>query len=464
MVDSVARLAALAVPSRQSLTRGVALGLAALLVASAARAQGQAPSLIRDTEVENTIRAYGAPLFNAAGLSPESVRIFVINDRALNAFVAGGQNLFINTGLLMRAEHAGQVIGVIAHETGHIAGGHLARTQDALRNASVTSILALVLGAAAAIVSGKPEAGVAVLQGGTQIAERNLLTYSRTQESSADQAGLSFLERTGQSARGLLEFLEILSHEELLVTARQSPYIRSHPLTHERVDAVREFLGRSRFADTPVPAETQMMHKRIRAKLQGFIDPPATTLARVKADDRSIEARYARAVAFYRIPDLGQAVSLIDGLLAELPNDAYFHELKGQILFENGRVADARQPYETAVRLMPDAPLLRVGLAQVQLELNDPAVQATAYAHLREAIRADPDNPLAWRLLAVVHGREGRIGEAALALAEQAMVQNRPRDARQQAERAKKLLPQGSPSWLRAQDIRISADEKLKPQ
>lgn len=449
--------------ARRSLA-GLAAVALAIIPAVQTPAQAQGIGLIRDAEVENTIRAYGAPLFSAAGLTPQSVRIVIVNDRALNAFVAGGQNLFINTGLVMRAEHAGQVIGVIAHETGHIAGGHLARTQDALRNASVTSILSMVLGAAAAIATGKPEAGVAVLQGGSQIAERNLLTYSRAQESAADQAGLAFLERSGQSARGLLEFMEILGQEELLAASRQSPYIRSHPLARDRIDAMREALARSRYADVPVPDDIQRMHRRIRAKLQGFIDPPATTLNRVRADDPTVEARYARAVALYRVPDLGQALPLIDGLLAEQPNDPYFHELKGQMLFENGRVAEARAPYETSVRLLPDAPLLRVSLAQVQLELNDPALQTLAFAHLREALRAEPDNPLAWRLLAVVHGREGRIGEAALALAEQAMVSNRLRDAREQAERAKKLLPPDSPSWLRAQDIRLEVDERLKPR
>lgn len=455
------------IPSARALVdilAGLSAVALALIPAVQAPAQAQGIGLIRDAEVESTIRAYGAPLFSAAGLSPQSVRIVIVNDRALNAFVAGGQNLFINTGLIMRAAHAGQVIGVIAHETGHIAGGHLARTQDALRNASVTSILSMVLGAAAAVATGKPEAGVAVIQGGQQIAERNLLTYSRTQESAADQAGLAFLESTGQSARGLLEFMEILSQEELLVAARQSPYIRSHPLTRDRIDATRQALARSRFADTPVPEDIQRMHRRIRAKLQGFIDPPATTLANMRADDPSIEARYARAVAYYRVPDLARALPLIDGLIAEHPDDPYFHELKGQMLFENGRPVEARAPYELAVRLLPDAPLLRVSLAQVQLEIDDPALQPLAYAHLTEALRAEPDNAQAWRLLAVVHGREGRIGEAALALAEQAMTQNRLRDARAQAERAKKLLPADSPSWLRAQDIRLEVDEKLKPR
>jgi len=459
----MARWAALSEFRRRVIARATGLTLAALLGTNSALAQGQAPSLIRDTEIENTIRAYGAPVFNAAGLTAESVRIFLVQDRALNAFVAGGQNLFVNTGLLTRAEHAGQVIGVIAHETGHIAGGHLARTQDALRNASATSILAMVLGAAAAVATGKPEAGIAVLQGGQQVAERNLLTYSRAQESAADQAGLAFLERSGLSARGLVEFLEILSHEELLVVARQSPYVRSHPLSRERIEAARDFMERSRFKDKPVSADLQIMHQRLRAKLHGFLDPPATTLARYKADNPSIEARYARAIAFYRMPDLAQAIPLIDGMIAAEPANPYFHELKGQILFENGRVAEAREPYEASVRLLPAAPLLRVSLAQVQLELNDPALHATAFGHLNEAVRVDPDNHQAWRLLAVVHGREGRIGEAALALAEQAMVRNRPRDARQQAERAMKLLAQGSPSWLRAQDIRVQSEERLKP-
>jgi predicted Zn-dependent protease len=435
----------------------IAAAVAVTAIAPEARALG----LVRDTEIEATIRTYAVPLFNAAGLDAGSVRTYLVNSRELNAFVAGGQNLFLNTGLLIRAENASQVIGVIAHETGHVSGGHLARLQDALRSARATAIAAMVLGGLAGLAAGRADAGVAAMMGGQQVAERSLLSYSRTQEASADQAGMGFLDRVGWSSRGLLEFFEVLSNQEFMAYDRQSPYVRSHPLTRDRIEAVRAHLQRAPAATTaPLPAIFEQMHQRTRAKLRGFLSPPGDTLALYKESDRSVPARYARAIAFHRQARLPDALRLIDGLIAESPRDPYFHELKGQILFESGRVREAAASYDTAVQLMPSAPLLRVGLAQAELELNDPKLLQKAKANLNEATRQDMDYALAWRLLAIAHGREGNIGMAAIALAEQALLENRMRDARQQASRAEQLLARGSPGWLRAQDIKDAAREK----
>lgn len=435
---------------------GLALVVAAVLAFSLPAA-AQRISLIRDAETESTIREYATPIFQAAGLAADNVRIYVVRDGQINAFVAGGQNLFVNTGLILRSESASQVIGVIAHETGHITGGHLSRLQDELKGATAIQILSMVLGAAAA-VGGRGDAGMAILGTGATVATSNILSFSRAQESAADQAGLSFLERSGYSAKGMLEFFEILSGQELLSQARQSPYVRTHPLTRERVDTVRASLKGARNADAEVPAEFDRMHKRMKAKLFAFIEQPSRTFQTYKESDTSESGRYARAVAFYRIPDMAQALPLIDGLIAEFPNDPYYRETKGQMLFENGRVQDAATAYAEAVRLLPASPLIRVGYAQAQLELDRPEQTRDALAHLKAAVQTDRDHGLAWRLLAIAHGREGRVGEAALALAEQAMVEGRKLDATQQANRAQRLLPEGSPGWLRAQDIKIQAD------
>lgn len=437
--------------------------LVATVLALPLPATAQRFSLIRDAETESTIREYATPIFQAAGLSPDDVRIYLVRDAQLNAFVAGGQNMFLNTGLIMRAETPSQLIGVIAHEAGHIAGGHLSRIQDELKGATAIQILSMVLGAAAA-VAGKGDAGMAVMGTGTAVAMSNVLSFSRAQESAADQAGITFLERSGYSAKGMLEFLEILSGQELLSQARQSAYVRTHPMTRERVDAVRASLQTSKYANAELPAEYARLHSRMRAKLFAFIEQPARTLQTYKESDRSEAARYARAIAYYRIPDMAKALPLIDGLIAEFPGDAYYWEMKGQMLFENARVADAAKAYAESVRLLPTAPLLRVGYAQAQLELNQPELTRDALAHLNAAVHVDRDYGLAWRLLAIAHGREGRVGEAALALAEQAMVENRLPDATQQAVRAQRLLPEGSPGWLRAQDIKIQADAKRKKE
>ena len=433
-----------------------------LALPNPARAQsgGERISFIRDAEVETIIRGYAAPLFTAAGLDADAVRIYLVNDRRLNAFVAGGQNLFIHTGLLLRSESPNQVIGVIAHETGHIAGGHLARTQEALRNASAQAIIATVLGAAAAIASGDGRVAGAAMAGGAGLAQQTILQYSVTQESAADQAGLSFLDKTCQSARGLLEFFRILQEHELLSAVRQDPYLRTHPLTRQRTDYVEQHVARSRCNDRPDTPEAVEQHRRMKAKLAAFLDPPSQTLARFKESDTSVAARYARAIAYYRMPDLRKAVAAIDELIRAEPKNAYFHELKGQMLFENGKIAESVAPYEEAVRLLPSAALLRIGLAGSLVETNDAQQNKRAIAQLNEALRVEEKDARAWHLLAVAQGRDGNLGMSALALAEEAMARGDKKTARQQAIRATQQLPSGSPARMRAEDLKRDASRK----
>ena len=416
-------------------------------------------NFIRDAEIEATIRQFVSPVFTTAGLDASAIRIYLVNDARLNAFVAGGQNLFLNTGLLMRSQTPNQVIGVAAHETGHIAGGHLARTQEALRNATIKSIIAMVLGAAAAAAAKGQGAG-GVLAGGAGVGQRSILQYSVEQEAKADQAGLGFLDATGQSSKGLLQFFHILENEDLLSAARQDPYLRTHPLTRQRIEYVQEFVNHSRFSDVPDKPEFVEMHKRMVAKLAGFLNPPAKTLAQYSVSDNSVASRYARAVAYYRIPNIAKALPIIDGLIAQEPKNPYFHELKGQMLFENGRVAEAVAPYEEAVHLQPDSALLRTELGQVQIEANDPALNKRALSNLSEGTRLEPDNSNAWHFLGVAYGRENDIGMAALALAEEAMTEGDKQLAVQQATRATKILKAGTPARLRAEDLKRLASRK----
>ncbi len=409
-------------------------------------------SFIRDAEIENIIRTWWTPLILAAGLDPAAVHIYLVNDPALNAFVAGGQNLFLYTGLLMRSQSPNQVIGVMAHETGHIAGGHLARFDQAIHNATIEGIIAMAVGAAAAVMSRNPQAASAGMLGGEGVATRSFLQFSVAQEASADHAALTFLDRSHQSARGLLQFFQILEQELVLSAQREDPYLRTHPLTRDRINYVREHVEQSPWSNAVDPPDWVVMHQRMIAKLRGFLEPPAQVLAEYKETDRSMPARYARAIALYRIPELQKALDLINGLIQEYPDDPYFEELKGQMLFENGHVAEAVQPYERAVQLKPDIALLKIELAQVQLETNDPAEVPKALAMLNEASRFEERNSDVWRLLAIAYGRGGKLGMAALSLAEQGMTDGDFEMARQQAERAARLLPAG-PQRQRAQDI-----------
>jgi predicted Zn-dependent protease len=436
----------------------LALALAAPVTSPLAQ-QTQRRSFIRDAEVENTIRAYATPLFQAAGLDPEAVRIHLMVDPSLNAFVAGGQNMFFHTGLLIRAENANQLIGVIAHETGHISGGHLVKLNDAMASASTEALLTMLAGVALGAASGRGDLGAAVMMGGQEAAMRNLLSFTRTQEGSADQAALQFLETTCQSAKGFAEFFDILGDQELLVAARQDPYVRTHPLTRDRVTNVREHVAHSKCTNAATRPEFVEMHKRMRAKLFAFLEPPMRTFQRYRDTDNSLDSRYARAIAAYRKPDMATALPLIDGLLAERPNDPYFHELKGQMLFENGRGSEAIEPYRKAVQLLPDSALMHVQLAQVLVEQEDESLLDEAKKHLNRALQMESENITGWRLLAIAHGRLGEEGMAAYAMAERTLLEGKLSDASYHAGKAERLLPHSGPTWLRIQDIKERASQ-----
>jgi len=295
-------------------------------------------SLIRDAEIESTLRRMSAPIFEAAGLGPDAVDIYIVNDERLNAFVAGGQNLFLNTGLLMRSETPAQLLGVIAHEVGHIAGGHLSRLPGAQERAGIEMILATVLGAAAA-VAGAPDLGTAIMSGGATYAQGNLMAFSRSQEQSADQAALGYLQQAGVPSQGLLDVLEILDGQNALAVSASSPYLRSHPLTRDRMLFVQNHVA-NQPQQPEVPEPWVDAHRRMVVKLDAFLREPRVVLDRYPAG-AGVTARYARAIALYRLPDLERALSEIDGLIALHPEDPYFHELKGQMLFEHGQVEKA---------------------------------------------------------------------------------------------------------------------------
>ena len=437
--------------------------ITALAVAASAPAFGQSRNigLVRDTEVENIIRDYATPIFNAAGLDSSVVEVHLVNDARLNAFVAGGQRVFINTGLLVRAKGPEEVIGVIAHETGHIAGGHLARFQDELRNAETKSIIALLAGLAAGIATGDGRVAGAIVSGGSGAALTDLLKYSRTQESAADAAALKYLDQTGISARGLLEFFELLQREIRVTGGREHPYLSTHPLTNDRIATVSGHLALSRFSDTPISKDLSRKHDLMRAKLIGFMEPLNTTLELYPEDLKETPARYARAIAYYRNADIDKALPLVNGLIGDNPDNPYFHELKGQMLLENGRVEDSLAPYERMVELAPNEALLRTALGKAQVETGRAQLLQPALENLRVAVRLDPQMRDAWRLLTIVNGRLGNQGDLALSQAEYTLLNGDVKAALALAERASELLPAGAPGWLRAQDIVSEAGRRL---
>jgi predicted Zn-dependent protease len=439
----------------------VALVAALVFVLSApAEAQRRTISFIRDAEIEATIRAYATPLFAAAGLNPEAINVHLVNSRDLNAFVGNGLNMYIHTGLLMRSEHAGQVIGVIAHETGHIQGGHLLQMREQINQAMIPMLLEMLMtmgaGAAGAHGGNPNDWGGVMGGGGPSVTERFLLRYSRGMENQADQAALTLLDRTGQSARGLMEFLDVIADQELLQLDRQSPYVRTHPVTRERVESVRNSVARSRHGATPVEPRFAEMHRRMRAKLYGFLDPGRVAVV-YKAEDKSIEARYAHAIAAYKRLDFVRSAMLLDSLIRERPNDPFFLETKAQFLFEQGRAAEARPLYARAVALAPREPLLAQALGAAELQAGD---AKAAIATLERARRLQPEDADTWRMLARAYAQDNQLAMADYAQAESFAIVGRAREAYHFAERALRGLPPNSPAWLRAQDIKATNERR----
>jgi predicted Zn-dependent protease len=447
---------------QQPRTRMRALIAATLAFALPLQALAADGGLIRDAEIEHNSRVLAAPIFAAAGLDPTAVEINLVDDTRINAFVAGGQRVFLNTGLILAARDPLEIAGVIAHETGHISGGHLARTQQALAGATAQSIVAFILGAAA-VVGGAGEAGLAIALGGRDVAERTMLRYSRTQESSADQAGLTLLVKAGYSPRGLVSFMELMAQQDGLLESRQDPYVRSHPVFPERIAAIRERAAAAG-PERPLPAGMVEGFARTQAKIFGFTQPLGATLRKYPLSDTGFAARYARSIAYHRAGRIDEALAELDALLAQAPNDAFVLELRGQVLLEHGRLAEAIEYYTRAVALAPSEPLIRVGLGSALVATEDPGRTATAVEQLRTAVTQDPRNPEAWRVLAAAFGRAGDVGQASLASAEQNILGGSPRDALRFAEMAIRRIDSGSPGWLRAQDIKRLAEERLKQQ
>jgi predicted Zn-dependent protease len=440
-------------------SRAVAL-LTAVAVAVAAgpvRAQGQQGlPLIRDAEIEQLLREYTAPILRVAGLAQQNIRVVIINDRVFNAFVADGRRIFVNTGALMDAKTPNEVIGVFAHETGHIAGGHLARLREEIANAQTSSIIALLVGVGALVAtarSGNGSIGAAAVTGPQSMIQRSVLSYVRQQEEQADKAGIKFLNATGQSAKGMYITFKRFADQMLVSSQYIDPYLQTHPMPKERVAALEELVKSSPYWDRKDPPELQLRHDMMRAKLSGFMERPDTVMRRYPPTDLSLPARYARAISAYRHADLRAALVQIEGLIQAQPHNAYFYELKGQALLENARPLEAVGALRHAAALAPDAVLIRILLAQAMVATNDRKLAEEAIPLLRVAMTREPDIPETYSHLAMAYGLKGDIAEADLASAQAAFARGDMKTAKELATRAKTRFPTGSPGWVKADDI-----------
>jgi predicted Zn-dependent protease len=444
------------------MSRGLRLLMVALLLCFAAARPAAAQSILRDSETELLFRDMSRPLIQAAGLDPANVKIVLLNDPEINAFVAGGQIVYIHSALLTEADNVNQVQGVIAHELGHVAGGHIIRMYEGAGKATKISILSLVIAAAAIAAGAPPDAGMGIMMAGQRAAMGAFMSFTRAQESSADLAGASYLSKAGISGKGSLAFFNKLRTQEyrLAIYAKDS-YDRTHPLSQERVQALTQIYEKDPAWARPTDPALEARFQRVKAKLQGYLDPKIAT-TKYPESDQSVPAHYARAYAYHLGAYPEKALSEADSLLTTAPDDPFFLELKGQILLESGRPKDAIPVLREAVRNAPEQPMIAVMLGHALIATDEPKNFAEAKQMLKNAVNRDNDNPFAWLQLGIVYDREGDVPRAALATAERNNLQGNAKLALVSARTAMKGIPPHTPDYLRAQDIAMVSEAELK--
>ena len=420
----------------------------------------QGPAVLRDTEAEALFHDLSTPLIKAANLDPGSVKVVLLNDPEINAFVATGQTVYIQSGLLLAADNVNQLQGVVAHELGHVAGGHSIRMQEGVGAATGITIATMILGAIA-IAAGAGEAGMGVMMAGQRAALGNFLAFTRTQESSADAAGASYLSKAGITGKGMLDFFGKLQNQEYrLAIYDTDSYDRTHPLSTERIEALEQKLKNDPSWNKPVDAQLEARFQRVKAKLAGFIDPKQAVI-KYPESDKSVPAHYARAYAYHLGGYPDKALAETDALLATNPDDPYFLELKGQILLETGKPAEAIAPLREATKESGDAPLIASMLGHALIATEKRANYPEAKQVLKAAIGRDNQNPFAWYQLGMIYESEGDLGRAALATAERSNLEGDPKLALSSARTAMRAIPTGSSDYLRAQDIAMVSCAEL---
>jgi predicted Zn-dependent protease len=435
----------------------------ALLIAvqpTAALAQQGNLTIIRDAEIEQLLRDYATPVFRVSGINEGATKIILVGSRDFNAFVASGRKVFMNAGVIMESPTPNQVIGVMAHETGHIAGGHLFRLREELKNAQILAVAGTLLGAGAVIGSSRSSnvgasgsGPMGAVLGGVELAKRSLLAYQRSEEQAADKAALRYLTQTGQSGKGMIETFERFSQESLFRRSGSDPYLQSHPSAPERISALKEEAQNSlHFAKKDSPAQ-QARHDLARGKLIGFMSRPEELARRYAPTDPSMGARYARAISAYRFGNPGLAQSQIDALIKAQPNNPYFWELKGQAHLESGKAREAVVALRRAVALAPGQPLIRGMLGHALVSTGDVRDADAAIKELTTASQRDPESPEPYQHLARAYASKGNDAMAALSGAQNAALIGQKEEARRMARRAKEGLKPGSQAWNRADEI-----------
>ncbi|MDE1938325.1 MAG: M48 family metalloprotease [Alphaproteobacteria bacterium] len=432
---------------------------AAYIFAQPVLAQGI--DLLQDTETERLLRSYEDPILKVAGIDPGAVKMYIVNDTSLNAFVAEGQNIFVNAGLFIQLKSPNELKGVLAHETGHMAGGHLIRDSGAIAKAEIPMLLSMVVGLGAAI-AGAGEAGMILMGMGQSAAQAEFLSFSRVQEATADQMGQRFLRETHQSGEGMVHVFERMADEAAAAGINEKEFASDHPADRDRVALLQEEADASPYRDVPDSPQSIHAFEMVKAKVIGYLLPVQEVFNHYPLSDKSEAARYAHAMVFMRQPNLPKALEEIKSLIKDEPKNPYFYEVLGQIYVSMGQPGKGITPYQTSVNLLPDAPELRVSLAAAQVATENKIIEKAAVENLKIALQQDSDQPFGWYEMAQAYSDLGNEPMANLSTAERYYSIGALRPAAVFAGRAQKSLDKGSPDWERANDIISVAASQLQ--
>jgi predicted Zn-dependent protease len=416
--------------------------------------------ILSDSETEFVIRKLIAPILKVARINPKTLNLYIILDNSVNAFVIGGNNLFINTGLITTFNNPDALKGVVAHELGHVTGNHVAMRQSQVQELMSQSILVNLLGAAA-IIGGAGEVGSALIAGGMHTLQGNYLRYSRFQETAADNAAIKYLHDSHNTIKGLIQVFEHFEQESLRLREHINPYMLTHPMSNDRLSFTRQFLKNEN--DTYQSSNQEKMeYAQIVAKLRGFTIPLESFSDKNIQDLPPSAQLYAKSIILYRKAKFKAAINILDQLINQSqPNEAFLYELKGQFLFESGNNTDAINSYKKAITILPDNPLILAEYAVVLVNASNTASGTHKQHILEEAITTLQkvlslrlnNHPYVYRQLAVAYGKLGKLGYSNLMLAEEALLLHNFQEAKKFTKLAEKYKNQDNYLTLRIDDI-----------
>ena len=397
-------------------------------------------SLIRDAEIEDTMNLYMTQLFKASGQDISKLKLYIIHDPAINAYASLGHTLVVNTGLIMKCDNVGQLIGVLAHETGHIAGTHVVKSYGEMQTSQTVMIASMLLGAAAGVLAGRSDIAAAITMGGMQVGQANFLSFTRAHENAADQAAAKYLDRLGWSSAGLYEMMQKFESQELLSSERQDPYMRTHPLTKERVNFFQHHSNKNKEKGLQFPPDFEEKFQRMKTKMTAYVNNPQAVLNKISSSDHSLEAKYARCIAYFRTGEFDKSSSILEDLIEQHPKDPYFKELKAQMRFERGDIPGSIELYQEAIKYSNNSKMMQTVYGLALIESPQRKHHEMAIPVLETACKYEPENPFVWRLLATAYGKLNQTGKADLMIAKQEILLGNYDRAKGLAKRAKNSL------------------------